>query len=47
MFSEAPRLVRASYFLPAEEKLFLAILYMYYTIQLNKSQSQNKIDSDN
>ena len=42
-FSEAPRLMRMSYFLPAEGTMFWAILDTHYRIQHNKSQSQNKI----
>jgi len=43
-FSEAYRLIHASYFLPAEGKMFSAILdTQRYRIQPNKSQSQNKI----
>ena len=43
-FPEAPRLIRASYFLPAEGKMFSAILdTQHYRIQPNKSQSRNKI----
>jgi len=43
-FSEAPRFICASYFLPAEGKMFSAILdTQYYRIRANKSQSRNKI----
>jgi len=43
-FPEASWLIRASYFLPAEGKMFSAILdTQHYRIQLNKSQSWNKI----
>ena len=42
-FPEVPRLIRRSYFLPAEGKEFSAILdTQHYRIQPNKSQSQNK-----
>jgi len=42
-FPEAPQLVRASYFLPAERKMFSAILdTQHYRIQPSESQSQNK-----
>ena len=43
-FSEATRLIHVSYFLPAEGKMFLAILdTQHYRIQYNKRQSRNKI----
>ena len=39
-FSEAPRFIHASYFLPAEGTMFWAILdTQHYRIQPNKSQS--------
>ena len=41
-FPEAPWLICRSYFLPAEGKMFSAILDTH-RIQSNKSQSQNKI----
>jgi len=43
-FSEATRLIRVSYFLPAEGKMFSAILdTQHYRIQPTKSQSWNKM----
>ena len=45
-FPETPLLIRRSYFLPAEGKMFSAILdTQRYRIQPNKSQSPNKIIS--
>ena len=43
-FPEAPRLICASCFPPAEGKMFSAILdTLHYRFQPNKSQSWNKI----
>jgi len=43
-FPEAPRVICASYFIPAEGKMFSAILgTQHYRIQPNKRQSRNKI----
>ena len=45
-FPEVPRLIRVSYFLPAEGKMFSTILDTeHYRVQPNKSRDRNKITS--